>query len=248
MDEETNRQMQVVVNNWRERWSECWPMIVSLAYANRIDLTSGARYKTPHYSAVDLAHPFGSPFFYFTYSAACSEVELDVLTGEFTLLRTDILYDTGKSLNPLIDVGQLEGAFIQGVGNLTTEEMIYQGDNQAPREGYPNGAMVSFGTWDYKPPGSKNIPLNFQVGLVNNEGCKLIHKGPRLDAAAVKSSKGIGEPPLVLANTVFFAIKRAILASLQDQGKKHWVAMNAPATISRIQQACEISKDQLKLK
>lgn len=248
MDEETNRQMQVVVNNWRERWSECWPMIVSLAYANRIDLTSGARYKTPHYSAVDLAHPFGSPFFYFTYSAACSEVELDVLTGEFTLLRTDILYDTGKSLNPLIDVGQLEGAFIQGVGNLTTEEMIYQGDNQAPREGYPNGAMVSFGTWDYKPPGSKNIPLNFQVGLVNNEGCKLIHKGPRLDAAAVKSSKGIGEPPLVLANTVFFAIKRAILASLQDQGKKHWVAMNAPATISRIQLACETSKDQLTLK
>lgn len=247
MDQEQKVQVNTVVNNWRDRWSQVWPTIISLAYTNRINLAAGARYKTPHYSAVDNAHPFGSPFFYYTYSAAVSEVEIDVLTGDFTILRTDILYDTGKSLNPLIDVGQIEGAFVQGVGDLTTEQLTFQGAREAPKKGYPDHCISSYGTWGYKPPDTKTIPLDFRVQLVDNEGRKLKHKGPRLDAAAVKSSKGIGEPPLVLANSVFYAIRGAVKAAREDQGKREWFEFAAPATVQRIQTACDVTPDQLRI-
>ena len=247
MDAETKVMVQAVVNNWRERWSEVWPLIVRLAYINRIDLAAEARYKTPHYSAVDIAHPFGRPFFYFTYAAAASEVEIDVLTGEWTILRSDILFDVGKSLNPLIDIGQIEGGFVQGVGYLTTEEMLYQDPGEAPKDGYPDGALLSYGTWLYKPPETKTIPVDFRVGLVDNEGKTVEHKGHRLDPSAVKSSKGIGEPPLVMGNSVFFAIRQAVAAARRDAGRPEWFDFPAPATVPRIQQACAVSRDQLTL-
>ncbi len=237
MDESQKAQIETVVGNWRDRWSEVWPAIVSLAYVNRVGLTAEARYKTPHYTGVDIHHSIGSPFFYFVYGAAVSEVEIDVLTGDFTIIRSDILFD----------VGQIEGGFVQGVGYVTMEELTFQGSAEAPRMGYPPGALTSVNTWEYKPPGSKSIPLDLRVRIVDNSGCDLQRPGPKLDAAAVKSSKGIGEPPLVLGNTVFFAIKQAILDFYKDQGYDGWVEMDAPATVQRIQSACRVAIDELNL-
>jgi xanthine dehydrogenase/oxidase len=147
----------------------------------------------------------------------------------------------------LIDVGQIEGGFVQGIGYLTMEELTYQGPREAPREGYPDGALTSTNTWEYKPPGTKSIPLDLRVRIFDNSGCKLERKGPKLDAAAVKSSKGIGEPPLVLSNSVFFAIKQAIQAFYEDQGHEAWVEMDAPATVERIQSTCRVAIGELKL-
>jgi xanthine dehydrogenase molybdopterin-binding subunit B/CO/xanthine dehydrogenase FAD-binding subunit len=245
VDSSTAQQIDTVVRNWRSHWSECWPMIVSLAYANRINLSSEARYKSPHYSVVDVNHRFGRPFFYFTYAAAASEVEVDILTGEFTLLQSDLLFDVGKSLNPLVDVGQIEGGFIQGVGYVTTEELLKQQDGEAEIPGVPNGAITSVNTWQYKPPGAKAIPQQFNVHIFDNSDMKSnSSKNPHLDATAVKSSKGIGEPPLVLGNTVFFAIKRAILAFYEQQGYEDWCDMTAPATVAKIQSACQMAIKQ----
>jgi xanthine dehydrogenase molybdopterin-binding subunit B len=241
VDPSTTQQIDTVVRNWRDHWSECWPMIISLAYANRINLSSEARYKSPHYSVVDVNHRFGRPFFYFTYATAASEVEVDILTGEFTIIQSDILFDVGKSLNPLIDVGQIEGGFVQGVGYVTTEELLKQQDGEAVVPGVPNGAITSVNTWQYKPPGAKTIPQQFNVYIYDNSGVKKQTRNPKLDEAAVKSSKGIGEPPLVLGNSVFFAIKRAILAFYEQQGHKDWCELTAPATITKIQSACQVA-------
>ncbi len=248
MDISQKHMVAAVVANWRQRWAEVWPMIVSLAYINRINMSAQARYRTPHYAAVDVSHPFGRPFFYFTYAIGVSEVEIDVLTGEHTILQSDILFDVGKSLNPLIDIGQVEGGFVQGVGYVTSEELLIQRGTEVAKFGYPDGAIYSYGTWKYKPPQSKSIPLRFNVELLDNSGKTLEHAGPRLDPTAVKSSKGIGEPPLVVANSVFFAIRQAVAAARKDRGHDSWFEFDAPATISRIQQACAVNEESLCLK
>ncbi|NJL29972.1 MAG: molybdopterin-dependent oxidoreductase [Thermoanaerobaculia bacterium] len=247
MDQDQVLMIEAVTRNWRTRWPEVWPTICALAYVNRIDLTAEARYATPHYSAVDLAHPFGQPFFYYTYAVAASEVEIDVLTGEHTILRSDILFDVGRSLNPLLDVGQIEGGFVQGIGYLTLEELLMATDSEAPRPGIPAGAITSYGTWDYKPPGSKSIPLDLRVKIVDHPDSEHRLKGPRLKSAAVKRSKGIGEPPLVLGNTVFFAIRAAIAAYRRESGDHEFFRFDAPATIARIQQACRVQRDDLRI-
>ncbi|MDQ4082324.1 MAG: molybdopterin-dependent oxidoreductase, partial [Actinomycetota bacterium] len=212
--------------DWKTRWRELWPKIVASAYGDRVNLSAQALYKSPDLSEVSNEHPSGSPFYYFTWSAACSEVEIDVLTGEFTLLRTDILYDAGKSLNPDLDAGQVWGGFVQGLGNVTTEQMYFAND----------GRPVSDGTWNYKPPCSKTIPVDFRVALLDYERKNPIDDLP-LDPHGIQSSKSTGEPPLVLANTVFFAIKHAILAARADFGVTSWFELDSPATVERIQQA-----------
>lgn len=241
MDNTDILKLKTIVRNWRDHWSDVWPLIIEWAYSSRLNLSESARYKAPHHEVVDNTHPIGRPFFYFTYSVAVSEVEVDILTGEFETKRTDILFDLGKSLNPLLDVGQLEGAFVQGLGYVTTEELIKQGPREAPIEGIPNGAITSVNTWDYKPPGSKSIPTDFRISIFDDHLTPEERLDPELAARAVKSSKGIGEPPLVLANTVFFAIKQAILAFYKDVGHKGWVEMTAPATIDKIQTACHVA-------
>lgn len=246
-DKDLILQIRTVVNNWRDHWSECWPIIVNLAYQARVGLAVEARYKTPHYQAVTDSMPYGRPFFYFTYAAAVSEVEIDVLTGDHVILRSDILFDIGKSLNPLIDVGQIEGGFVQGIGYVTSEQMLVQGPNQAKVAGVPDLAFNSVNTWEYKPPGAKSIPKDFRVSIYDNSGEVIRQKGPKLHASAIKSSKGIGEPPLVLGNTVFFAIKQAILAYYEQEGHNGWVELSAPATTSKIQTACKIKTSQLNL-
>nr|CBA32608.1 hypothetical protein Csp_D33000 [Curvibacter putative symbiont of Hydra magnipapillata] len=245
MDKASVEQMLAVTRNWRDHWSEVWPLVCSLAYTNRVGLAAEARYKTPNFSSMDISHSLGNTFFYFTYAVAASEVEIDVLTGDFTVLRSDILFDVGRSLNPLIDVGQIEGGFVQGIGYLTMEELTFQGSREAPRQGYPTGALTTTNTWEYKPPGSRSIPVDMRVWITDANGCKQQPKPPQRDEAAVKRSKGVGEPPLVLSNTVFFAIKQAIQAFYQAEGHDAWVELDAPASVVRIQSACRTAMPEL---
>ena len=164
----------------------------------------------------------------YTYSAAIAEVEVDVLTGETTVLQADIVYDMGRSQNPAVDVGQVEGGFIQGIGYVMYEERVYQpGDTPLPA-----GALNTTNTWNYKPPAVASLPLKMNVDLFP---CRDNDSDPLL------SSKEVGEPPLTLAATVFFAIKHAILAARKDQGDDHWFALEAPATVQRVATACRVT-------
>jgi xanthine dehydrogenase/oxidase len=210
-------------------WRRAWPDIVKKAYELRIDLTAEALYRSPEITGFDAHSTSNKPFLYFTYSAACSEVEIDVLTGEFDIRRTDILYDAGRSLNPLIDTGQIEGGFVQGLGNLTTEEIYYD-------DSHGDGAPLSSNFWNYKPPCSKAIPAEFNTSIFQYDNDAL-NADPRLPFA-VWRSKSTGEPPAVLANSVFFAIRRAVAAARADQDWKDWFPFDAPATVVKIQRAC----------
>ena len=142
-------------------------------------------------------------------------------------MRSDILFDAGKSLNALLDAGQIWGGFVQGVGNVTTEEMYYDED----------GRPISNGTWNYKPPCSQTIPVEFNVALLDYEKTSPLTDLP-LDPYGIQSSKTTGEPPLVLANTVFFAIKHAVHAAREDAGVEGWFELPSPATVEQIALAC----------
>ncbi|MFN3848942.1 MAG: molybdopterin cofactor-binding domain-containing protein [Spirosomataceae bacterium] len=209
-----------------------WNNIVSQAYMHRVDLSSQALYSTPGLSDLQ-----DQQFYGFTYSACCSEVEIDVLTGESNILRTDMLYDMGKSLNPAIDIGQIEGAFVMGVGNVTTEKVVWEPVGTAN----PAGMLNTPNTWTYKPPCAASIPLDFRVDLFPREAASEVPENPNL----LMSSKGVGEPPLVLANTVFFAIKHAVLAARQDRGLTDWFEMESPATVDNIRNLCAVNVQDL---
>jgi len=218
------------VKGWKTEWKKLWPTIISGAYNARVNLAVEGFYQTPLIGDVEGSDQYGRAFLYFVYGAAASEVEIDVLTGETTVLRSDILIDIGHSLNPCLDVGQVEGAFVQGLGLMTTEQMMYE----------PDGRLYSNGTWEYKPPCSKSIPVDLRVTL---------DKGgdPNQTNSAVMSSRGIGEPPLVLSTSVFFAIKQAIMAARRDQGDDTWFSMPAPATVGRIQSHCRVTRESMHL-
>ncbi|XP_076621123.1 xanthine dehydrogenase rosy isoform X1 [Colletes latitarsis] len=194
-----------------------WEQWVASAYTERISLSATGFYKTP-----DIGYSFetnsGDPFNYFTYGVACSEVEIDCLTGDHQVLQTDIVMDLGQSLNPAIDIGQVEGGFIQGYGLFTLEEMVY----------LKNGALCSRGPGAYKLPGFADIPEVFNVTLLKGAS------NPR----AVYSSKAVGEPPLFLASSIFFAIKEAIKSARQEFGLNGYFRLDAPATTARIRLAC----------
>lgn len=199
-----------------------WNNVVSLALQNRVDLASQALYSTP-----GLVNSTDQQFYGFTYSAACSEVEIDVLTGETTVLRADICYDMGQSINPAIDIGQIEGAFVMGIGNVLTEEVVFQPDG--PTVGSNNTAN----TWTYKPPATTTIPLELHVDLFPRDDAS----GPR-NPNLLMGSKGVGEPPLVLAATVYFAVKHAVLAARHDRQIGGWFLLKSPATVERVSEAC----------
>ena len=143
-------------------------------------------YKTPeiHY---DQVNHLGRPFFYYAYGAAVSEVAIDTLTGEMQVLRADILHDVGRSINPAIDIGQIEGGFVQGMGWLTTEELYWQ--PQGPHA----GRLFTHAPSTYKIPTSVDIPHIFNVKLFNNQN----------QADTIYRSKAVGEPPFMLALSVF---------------------------------------------
>jgi len=220
-----------IPTNWQQDWAGSWKAVVRAAYKKRVDLSSEASFDSPNLEQLGPDHiqltPGKQAFYYFTYSAAVSEVEIDVLTGEFTIRRSDIIYDAGQSINPELDFGQVEGGFIQGVGNVTTEEMYYA----------PDGRPYSDGTWHYKPPCSKTIPIEFNANLL--EYVRTDHRTDTpMDKYGIMSSKSTGEPPFVLANSVFFAIKHAIMAARQAAGRREWFELESPATVEQIRQAC----------
>lgn len=217
--------------------SYIWANLVSIAFNDRINLSAQVRTAVPGGTAVDsegLAYHAGATsappnhFTGFTYSAAIAEVEIDVLTGETMVLRADIVYDMGNSLNPAIDVGQIEGAFVQGIGYVMSEELVYQPD------GPLKGQLNTLNTWTYKPPAAMSIPLEMNVDFFPFPEDA---KEPNL----LLSSKEVGEPPMTLAATVFFAIKHAVLAARKDQGDHGWFALDAPATVQRIAAACRVA-------
>jgi xanthine dehydrogenase large subunit len=182
------------------------------AYAGRIHLSSAGYYKTPklHW---DRERGKGRPFFYYAYGAACSEVVIDILTGEMKVLRADVLHDVGRSINPALDIGQIEGGFVQGMGWLTTEELVYD----------DKGRLLTHAPSTYKIPVASDVPPSFRVDLFDNAN--------REDT--IYRSKAVGEPPLMLAISVFAAIADAI-HSLQP-GRP--VELDAPATPEAILKA-----------
>jgi len=180
----------------------------------RVKLSEAGHYSTPKITW-DRAKATGRPFFYFAYGAACSEVVIDTLTGENRLLRADILHDVGRSLNPAIDIGQIEGGFVQGMGWLTTEELVFN------RE----GRLLTHAPSTYKIPVASDVPADFRVALYPNAN--------REDT--IYRSKAVGEPPLMLANSVFCALADAVHSL--DPTKP--VPLDAPATPEAILRACE---------
>lgn len=225
------------IEHWRYDWSSHWQEIVSKAWFNRVNLSAAELYKSPHYLGPSEERPRGRPFLYFVYAAGVSEVEIDVLTGEFTILRADLLYDAGKSPNPAIDIGQIEGGYVQGVGFATTEEVVYD----------HAGGLVTDNIWSYKPPCSKTIPLDFRVRLhpVDPVRQAAQERGEKL---AVKSSKSAGEPCLTLGVTASLAIRRAIMDARRElTGRDDWLPMDLPATCQRIQMNCGVTTESLTL-
>ncbi|WP_299009301.1 xanthine dehydrogenase molybdopterin binding subunit [uncultured Caulobacter sp.] len=186
------------------------------AHLARVSLSATGFYATPkiHY---DRATHTGRPFYYFAYGAACSEVLIDTLTGEMKVTRADILHDVGKSLNPAIDLGQIEGGFIQGMGWLTTEELVYDAQ----------GRLRTHAPSTYKIPTCGDRPAHLDVRL---------WKAGRNVEATVHRSKAVGEPPFMLAISVHSAISHAV-ASVGDY--KHFPGLSAPATPEAILMACE---------
>lgn len=196
--------------------------LVKQAYMGRVSLSATGYYRTPkiHY---DRETARGRPFLYFAYGAAVSEVMIDTLTGEHSLLRVDILHDAGKSLNPAIDLGQIEGGFIQGMGWLTSEELWFD----------PQGRLRTHAPSTYKIPTCSDRPTDFRIALLDRPNREeTIHR-----------SKAVGEPPLMLAISVFRAISDAI-ASLGDY--RLMPKLDAPATPERVLFAVEELQQRLK--
>ncbi|NHZ39837.1 xanthine dehydrogenase molybdopterin binding subunit [Massilia aquatica] len=187
-----------------------FPVLVQKAYLARVQLWSDGFYATPglHWDPKTMN---GRPFSYYAYGAAVAEVVVDTLTGEWKLLRADALYDAGKSLNPAIDIGQVEGAFIQGMGWLTTEELWWN----------PAGKLMTHAPSTYKIPGVSDCPEDFRVRLFDNRNVE----------DSIHRSKAVGEPPLLLPFSVFFAIRDAVSSV---GGHKVQPPLNAPATSEEI--------------
>ncbi|CAG8727867.1 20234_t:CDS:10, partial [Dentiscutata erythropus] len=194
--------------------------IVKEAYLDRVNLSANGFYKTPDVG-YNLEKNEGQMYLYYTTGAACTEVEIDTLTGDHIILRTDLCMDIGRSLNYAIDVGQIEGAFVQGGGWCTTEETLH----------FPDGHLLTKGPKNYKIPGARDIPQDFRV--YTYEGAK------SSNLKTIHSSKGVGEPPLLLGCTVFFAIRDAITAARKCNNNKTPVVLRLPATPEKIRIACD---------
>jgi xanthine dehydrogenase/oxidase len=185
-----------------------WEQWVKAAYFARVNLS------TTGFTKLE----FPGPFNYQVFGTGCTEVEIDCLTGEVSIIRTDIVMDVGESLNPAIDIGQIEGAFVQAMGWVTMEEVGVT----------PDGHLTATGPFTYKIPGVADIPQEFNVSLLRGSS------NPR----AVYSSKAIGEPPFLLVSSVFFAIKNAVKEARKDANLDSQFAFCPPATAEKIRIAC----------
>ena len=189
-------------------------VVVGEAYLDRVQLWSDGFYATPGLSW-DRDTMTGRPFYYFAYGAAVSEVIIDTLTGEWKLLRADVLHDAGRSLNPAVDIGQVEGAFIQGMGWLTTEELVWHPQT---------GKLTTHAPSTYKIPTANDCPPVFNVRLFDRANVE----------DSIHRSKAVGEPPLLLPFSVFFAIRDAVSAA---GGHRIDPPLSAPATSESILRA-----------
>ncbi|ESO84055.1 hypothetical protein LOTGIDRAFT_96215, partial [Lottia gigantea] len=168
-----------------------WRKLVSQCNMNSIELTAKHTYvyviKYTYYGSKDEDKEFK----YSTYAVGVTEVEVDLLTGENQITRVDMMVDCGDSLNPLIDIGQIEGAYVMGLGAVLLEDIVYDPES---------GKVLNNGTWDYNPPTSKDIPIDWRIHLLPDS--------PNPDG--IKGSKAVGEPPILLSTGALFAIKQAI--------------------------------------
>lgn len=174
-----------------------WPIITEACHKLSVDLTAKYEFKLTD------AKP------YEIYGCACAEIELDLLTGNLLIQRVDIVEDTGDSMSPLVDVGQVEGAFIMGVGYWLSEELIYNRET---------GELLNNRSWNYKPPGAKDIPVDFRISFPKNN--------PNIGKGALRS-KATGEPALCMAIVVLFALRHALDSARKDSGIKDiWYPMS----------------------
>jgi xanthine dehydrogenase large subunit len=196
--------------------------VVMSAYMARVQLWSDGFYATPKLSW-DRDRMQGRPFYYYAYGAAVSEVLVDTLTGEWKLLQADVLHDVGQSINPALDIGQVEGAFIQGMGWLTSEELVWHPQT---------GKLLTHAPSTYKIPTASDCPAHFNVRLFKNQNVE----------DTIYRSKAVGEPPLLLPFSVFFAIRDAISAVGQHRVDP---PLRAPATPEAILDAVDAVKAAL---
>ncbi|XP_004378262.1 aldehyde oxidase [Trichechus manatus latirostris] len=204
----------IISKNPRGTWKD-W---AQAAFDESIHL-SAIGYFRGYESDMDWEKGQGHPFEYSVYGAACSEVEIDCLTGDHKNIRTDIIMDIGYSINPALDIGQIEGAFIQGMGLYTIEELKYS----------PQGVLYTRGPNQYKIPAICDIPTELHVSLL----------APSQNSNTLYSSKGLGEPGLFLGCSVFFAIYDALVAARQERGLSEQLKLSSPLTPEKIRMACE---------
>ena len=195
-----------------------WAAMVKQAWLERVGLSVTGFYMTPEIK-YDFTTLNGRAFYYYCYGAAVTEVEIDTRTGEWWLKAVDIVHDVGNSINPAIDKGQIEGAYVQGMGWLTMEECIWD----------KKGKLLTHGPSTYKIPVAGDVPEHLKISFFENHNIK----------PTPFNSKAVGEPPLMLALSSFFALRDAVSASAHHQTVVH---MNAPATPERILMACEKAK------
>ncbi|XP_053140097.1 aldehyde oxidase isoform X2 [Hemicordylus capensis] len=195
--------------SWKEWAKEAFDQSINL---------SATGYFRGYEADMDWEKGEGHPFEYFIYGAACTEVEIDCLTGGHKNIRTDIVMDIGRSINPAVDIGQIEGAFVQGLGLYTTEELSFS----------PEGVLYTRGPDQYKIPAVCDIPEQFSVSLLASSQ----------NTTAIYSSKGLGESGLFLGCSVFFAIWDAVAAARRERELSGDFVLNSPLTPERIRMAC----------
>ena len=228
------KQLNARLEPYRQRFGKDASMhkIAMAAYFDRVNLSANGFYKTPDIGYV-WGQNTGQMFFYFTQGVAAAEVEIDTLTGDWTCLRADLKMDVGRSINPSIDYGQIEGAFIQGMGLFTTEESLWF------RGGPMAGQLATRGPGAYKIPGFRDIPQEFNASILKGVEWE--------DLRTIQRSRGVGEPPLFMGSAVFFAIRDALKAARKQYGvqadriESHGdglLRLESPATPERIRMAC----------
>ena len=194
--------------------------IAHVAWFDRVNLSAQGFYRTPDIGYV-WGENTGQLYYYFTQGVTAAEVQIDTLTGDWTPLRADIKMDVGHSINPSVDYGQIEGAFIQGQGLFTTEESLWH---------RASGQLATKGPGNYKIPGSRDIPQQLNVSLLKDV--------PWENLRTIQRSRGVGEPPLFMGSAVFFAIRDALKAARRQWGVDEVLSLRSPATPERIRVSC----------
>ncbi|XP_068204376.1 uncharacterized protein [Palaemon carinicauda] len=194
-----------------------WIELVQKAFMSDVDLSE-------RYWTAGSEHPEG----YDIWGATCLEVEVDVLSGAYMIRRADIVEDCGRSMSPYVDIGQIEGSFVMGLGLFTSELVKFNPET---------GQKLSNGTWEYKPPTAHDIPVEMNITLLPNAK----------SAKGVFGSKATGEPPLCMSYAVVSALRQAITAFRVDNGLTEWFEMDTPITVEKVHQLCNVKPEQFQL-